>query len=314
QINGWRSMLEALSNETPEDFIDFLSVERYQGRDFDTGLHRHWVDASKPFAEMVIKSSHGTLITSATLRDGAGEADPDNWERNWDGALSRTGLVHLSEPADRTAVLSPFDYPAQTRIFVVSDVDKNNIEQLAAAYRELMIASRGGALGLFTSIARLKSVHGRLVASPEMKKFMLLAQHADPLDTGTLVDIFRAEENACLLGTDAVRDGIDVPGRALRMVIYERVPWPRPSILHKTRKSFFEAKDNGLRYDDFLTRLKLKQAYGRLVRWADDHGVFVILDRAMPSRLKGAFPDGVEVERIGLAEAISEARNFLAQS
>jgi ATP-dependent DNA helicase DinG len=314
QINGWRSMLEALSNETPEDFIDFLSVERYQGRDFDTGLHRHWVDASKPFAEMVIKSSHGTLITSATLRDGAGEADPDNWERNWDGALSRTGLVHLSEPADRAAVLSPFDYPAQTRIFVVSDVDKNNIEQLAAAYRELMIASHGGALGLFTSIARLKSVHGRLVESPEMKKFMLLAQHADPLDTGTLVDIFRAEENACLLGTDAVRDGIDVPGRALRMVIYERVPWPRPSILHKTRKSFFEAKGNGLRYDDFLTRLKLKQAYGRLVRWADDHGVFVILDRAMPSRLKGAFPDGVEVERIGLAEAISKARNFLAQS
>ncbi len=313
QIKGWRSMLEALASETPEDFVDFLSIERYQGRDFDTGLHRHWVDASKPFAELVIGSAHGAMITSATLRDSDGGEETDNWASSWDGALARTGLVHLREPADRAAVSSPFDYPAQTRIFVVTDVDKNNIDQLAAAYRELMIASHGGALGLFTSIARLRAVHEHLIAAPEMKQFMLLAQHADPLDTGTLVDIFRAEENACLLGTDAVRDGIDVPGRALRMVIYERVPWPRPSILHKSRKSFFEDQTDGLRYDDLLTRLKLKQAYGRLVRRADDHGVFVILDRAMPSRLKGAFPEGVEVERIGLAKAVTEARNFLAQ-
>ena len=64
---------------------------------------------------------------------------------------------------------------------------------------------------------------------------MLLAQHIYPLDTGTLVDIFRSEENACLLGTDAVRDGIDVPGRALRLIVYDRVPWPRPTILHKAR-------------------------------------------------------------------------------
>ena len=45
----------------------------------------------------------------------------------------------------------------------------------------------------------------------------------DALDTSTLVDIFRAEENACLLGTDAVRDGVDVPGRALRLVVFDRV-------------------------------------------------------------------------------------------
>ena len=58
-------------------------------------------------------------------------------------------------------------------------------------------------------------------------------------------------------------------------------------------------------------RLKLKQAYGRLVRRADDHGVFVLLDRAIPSRLLGAFPEGVEIERLGLAEAIAATRDFL---
>ena len=60
-----------------------------------------------------------------------------------------------------------------------------------------------------------------------------------------------------------------------------------------------------------LTRLRLKQAFGRLVRRADDHGVFVLLDPMMPSRLLGAFPDGVTVNRCGLAEAVAETAAFL---
>ncbi len=303
QVTVWRNMLENLADDTPEDFVDFLSVERYQGRDYDTGLHRHFVDPTKPFAEQVLGASHGALITSATLRD----------EENWDAATARTGLDYMAAPPSQAAVPSPFDYAEQTRVYVVIDIDKNNPDQLATAYRELMKASGGGALGLFTSIARLRQVHQRLADTPEMKKLMLLAQHVDPLDTGTLVDIFRAEENACLLGTDAVRDGIDVPGRALRLVVYDRVPWPRPTILHKTRKADFEERHFGAKYDDMLTRLRLKQAYGRLIRRVDDHGVFVMLDRAMPSRLTGAFPEGVDVHRIGLADVIRETKEFLNQ-
>jgi ATP-dependent DNA helicase DinG len=177
-----------------------------------------------------------------------------------------------------------------------------------------MLASGGGALGLFTSIFRLRQVHQRLTQSSGMDKLVLLAQHVDPLDTGTLVDIFKAEEDACLLGTDAVRDGIDVPGRALRLLVYDRVPWPRPTILHKARRTDFEAKHNGLKYDDMLTRLRLKQAYGRLIRRGTDRGVFVMLDHAMPSRLKGAFPEGVEVHKIGLADVIKETKEFLVSS
>jgi ATP-dependent DNA helicase DinG len=130
------------------------------------------------------------------------------------------------------------------------------------------------------------------------------------MDTGTLIDIFRAEEDACLLGTDAVRDGVDVPGRSLRLIVFDRVPWPRPDILHRARKAEF----GGPAYDDMLTRLRLKQAFGRLVRRADDTGVFVLLDPRLPSRLCGAFPHGVEVQRIGLAEAVQITRDFLTQS
>ncbi len=44
---------------------------------------------------------------------------------------------------------------------------------------------------------------------------------------------------------------------------------------------------------------------------ADDQGVFVLLDPMMPSRLAGAFPEGVEVRRLGLAEAVQEVAAFL---
>jgi len=53
-------------------------------------------------------------------------------------------------------------------------------------------------------------------------------------------NIFRGEEQACLLGTDAVRDGVDVPGRSLRLIVFDRVPWPRPDILHRARREAFE--------------------------------------------------------------------------
>jgi ATP-dependent DNA helicase DinG len=55
----------------------------------------------------------------------------------------------------------------------------------------------------------------------------------------------------------------------------------------------------------------LRQAYGRLIRRADDRGVFVMLDRALPSRLLSAFPDGVAIARLPLAEAAEATTLFL---
>ena len=202
---------------------------------------------------------------------------------------------------------SPFDYPAQTRIYVVTDVRKDELDQVAAAYRSLFLASGGGGLGLFTAVARLRHVHRRIAGPLDEAGLPLLAQHVDGLDPATLIDIFRAEEDACLLGTDAVRDGVDVPGRSLRLIVFDRVPWPRPDILHKARRAAF----GGRHYDDTIARLRLKQAFGRLIRRSSDHGAFVLLDPMMPSRLATAFPAGVALARVGLAEAVAGVRQFL---
>jgi ATP-dependent DNA helicase DinG len=302
---GWRSMLATLTKETPPEYVDWFAVEREFGRDRDVGLHRHWIDPTRPFAEHVLRPAHGAVVTSASLRDGTGEETVD-----WAAAEERTGGRHLIEPAKRAALDSPFDYARQTRLFVVRDVAGDDPNAVAAAFRELFLAAGGGALGLFTAIARLRQVHHRIASLLEQKGIPLLAQHIDGYDVATLVDIFRAEPDACLLGTDAVRDGVDVPGRSLRLIVFDRVPWPRPDILYRARHAHF----GGGRYTDRETRYRLKQAFGRLIRRADDCGVFVMLDPRLPTRLCGAFPPGVEVRRVGLAQAIAETKTFLAET
>lgn len=301
-LGAWRSMLKDLPHATPEAMVDWLSVARQDGREVDVGLHRHWIDPTLPFAKAVMQPAHGVVVTSATLTDGTGDAGVD-----WHAAEVRTGSIHLPAPAIRARVPSPFDYANQTRCLVVTDVRKDDLDQVAAAYRELFLASGGGGLGLFTAISRLKAVRERILAPLDDAGIELLSQHVDPVDVGTLIDIFRAEEDACLLGTDAVRDGVDVPGRSLRLIVFDRVPWPRPDILHKARRADFGSRG----YDDMLTRLKLRQAFGRLIRRSGDQGVFVLLDPMMPSRLYGAFPEGVDIRRVGLKEAVEETKLFL---
>ena len=303
QVAGWRDMLKSLGSEVPEQYSDWFGVERFDGRDSDVGFHRHWVDPTRPFIKTLVEPAHGVLVTSATLTDKTGDEEAD-----WLSAEARTGAKHLSHPAIQNSEQSPFDYAKRTKILVVGDVSRNNPDQISAAYRELFLAAGGGGLGLFTAISRLRAIQQRICGPLEAANIPLYAQHVDGMDTGSLVDIFRAEENSCLLGTDAVRDGVDVPGRSLRLIVFDRVPWPRPDILHKARRDHF----GGRSYDEMLTRLKLKQAYGRLLRQAGDKGVFVMLDRSLPTRLTTAFPEGVEVERIGLKEAIAITRNFLA--
>jgi ATP-dependent DNA helicase DinG len=165
---------------------------------------------------------------------------------------------------------------------------------------------------LFTAINRLRAVQTRIAPELEARNIPLYAQHVDAMGNATLVDIFRAEEDSCLLGTDAMRDGVDVPGRALRLVVFEKVPWPRPDILHRERRVHLSHGDpKG--WDDRIARARLRQAFGRLIRRASDRGVFVLLDRAAPSRLMSAFPEGVEVRRLGLARAVEETRGFLGE-
>jgi len=311
-LAAWIAMLARLREPPAEPgqrptYVDWLALSRREGRDVDAGLHRHWLDPTVPFATQVAAPAHGVLIASATLRDAA-RKDP---ESAWREAEARTGVQHLPSPAIRAAVPSPFDYAANTRAFVVEDITRDSPGQIAAAMQQLFQASGGGALGLFTAIRRLRDVHARIAPALAEAGLPLYAQHVDAMDSATLVDIFRAEEDSCLLGTDALRDGVDVPGRALRLLVFDRVPWPRPSILHRERRIHLSGGRPG-GYDDAIARHRLRQAFGRLVRRADDRGVFVLLDPRTPSRLLAGLPEGVMPQRLGLAEAVRQTAAFLS--
>ncbi len=312
RVQIWRAMLAALAAPQPEPgerpaHIYFLRLDRRDGTDRDVAFCRHHLDPTQPFAITLVAPAHGLLITSATLRD----AGQDDAEADWDAAEARVGASHLPSPALRATVGSPFDYARQTRAFVVSDVG-TDIASLASAYRTLFQAAGGGGLGLFTAISRLRAVHARIAPDLEAAGIPLFAQHVDAMDNTTLVDVFRTEEDSCLLGTDAMRDGVDVPGRALRLVVFERVPWPRPDILHRERRIHLSGGDTS-GYDDRIARLRLRQAFGRLIRTATDRGVFILLDRRTPTRLFSAMPAGVAMRRVGLAEAVRETAGFLQE-
>ena len=302
QLGAWTRLLRDLAEPPRPETVEWLALDRIDGLESDVGINRNWVDPGIPFAALVARPAHGLLVTSATLTDEA--ADP---EQAWRGAEAGTGLRHLPESPAAARIASPFDYARQTRIFVITDVPRDDIGQVAAAYAALFVAAHGGALGLFTAITRLRAVHQRIAPALEARGLLLLAQHVDAMSTATLVEIFRAEEDSCLLGTDAVRDGVDIPGRALRLLVFDRLPWPRPDILHRARRPLF----GGAEYADRIARLRLRQAYGRLIRRADDRGVFVMLDRAVPSRLLSAFPEGVPVARVPLAQATEATAGFL---
>ncbi|HEU4968581.1 ATP-dependent DNA helicase [Sphingomonas sp.] len=298
-LAGWIALLGRVGGPADSDFVDWLAVDRAEGREYDVGLHRHWLDPTRPLAELVLKPAHGVIVTSATLSNG-----------DWTAAEARAGACHLSRPPLRFEAPSPFDYAGQAEVLIVTDVKKGDIPQLAGAYASLIAAAGGGALGLFTAIRRLRAVHARIADRLARDGLPLFAQHVDPIDTGTLVDIFRDDPHASLLGTDALRDGVDVPGHSLRLVVMEGVPWSKPTVLHAARK----LAQGGSAYEERMVRARLAQAFGRLIRRADDRGAFVLLSSACPSRLLTAFPAGTPIRRVTLAEAVEQVRSRLSSA
>lgn len=289
-IAAWLALLARIGGPADADFVDWMTVDRIEGREFDIGIHRHWLDPTRPLAETVLKPAQGVLVTSATLKGGG----------DWDNAESRSGASHLPRGAERFEAASPFDYPGRAEVLIVTDIKRGDIAALSGAYGRLIEAAGGGTLGLFTAIRRLRAVHARIADRLARAALPLYAQHVDPMDTGTLIDIFRDDPRASLLGTDALRDGVDVPGHSLRLVVMEGVPWSKPTVLHAARR----LAGGGAAYDDRLIRARLAQAFGRLIRRAEDRGSFVILSAAMPSRLLSAFPPGTPIRRVTLDEAI----------
>jgi ATP-dependent DNA helicase DinG len=85
---------------------------------------------------------------------------------------------------------------------------------------------------------------------------------------------------------------VDVPGRALRGLIIQRLPFKVPT--EPVTASRIEAieRAGGSSFGEFvlpLAALKLKQGFGRLVRSREDRGAILILDDRIVRKTYGAY-------------------------
>ncbi|MGB1076711.1 MAG: ATP-dependent DNA helicase, partial [Bdellovibrionales bacterium] len=115
EIEPWENMLLALQSEqTPSQFVDWMEIEKNDGRPVDLGLYRHWIDPMKPFATSILPHTHGLAITSATLKDRE--------DKDWKNAHILTGANYLSKEPLNFETQSPFDYKSQAKILIINDV------------------------------------------------------------------------------------------------------------------------------------------------------------------------------------------------
>jgi ATP-dependent DNA helicase DinG len=140
---------------------------------------------------------------------------------------------------------------------------------------------------MFTSHASLRRV-ADLARSELGGRWPLLVQGEGQRDH--LLRRFREAGSAILLGTDSFWEGVDVPGRALRVLILAKLPFRVPSEpLTAARLERLEARgvDSFSHYLLPLAALKLKQGFGRLIRSRSDAGVVVLLDRRIVTKRYG---------------------------
>jgi ATP-dependent DNA helicase DinG len=223
-------------------------------------------------------------LTSATLALGGSFAPlASQWGLGLprDDQLSWTGLD----------VGSPFDHPRSGILYVARHLPPPGRDALPEAYltelEELIDAAGGRTLGLFSSMRAAIQAAGAL---RERVKQPLLCQGDDA--TAQLVRQFAEDEPTCLFGTLSLWQGVDVPGPSLRLVVIDRIPFPRPDDPLASARQRAVAARGG---NGFMTvsashaALLLAQGAGRLLRTMTDRGVVAVLDPRLVTARYGDF-------------------------
>ena len=107
-----------------------------------------------------------------------------------------------------------------------------------------------------------------------------------------LVREFAEDEETCLFGTMSLWQGVDVPGRACRLVSIDRIPFPRPDDPLNNARSQEVAKAGGNGFMQVAAThaaTRLSQGAGRLIRTTEDRGVLAILDSRFANARYGTF-------------------------
>jgi len=243
------------------------------------------LDLAPVLKEALFDRVETVVLTSATLAAGG----------EFTFLEERLGLsLPPSRVTVREILPSPFDFGAQCVFGIPTDIPEPRDDESghgAAVSRvllELAHASDGGIFALFTSHGQLRrtadSIRGHIGG-----RWPLLVQGEGQRDQ--LLRRFRDAGSAILLGTDSFWEGVDVPGRALRVLILAKLPFKVPSeplTAARLERLTAAGVDGFTHYLVPLAALKLKQGFGRLIRTKSDVGAVVLLDRRVVTKRYGA--------------------------
>ncbi len=279
------------------------------------------VDLSLLFRERIFETVPAVVLTSATLstagRGGpsasersAGEpagtlddpAAPDERPRPPQSAFgyfrARYGVADAGVMVSELVVPSPFDFEQNALLYTPKDLPAPNAPSFAERAAERVAAlcaiTGGGAFVLTTSHKTLQQLARLLPARLEGKR--LLVQGTRP--KAVLLQAFRADGNAVLLATQSFWEGVDVPGRALRLVVLEKIPFAVPTdpvIVARGRELEAAGESPFMKLSVPAAAIALKQGFGRLIRTQRDVGIVALLDERVHRRgygklILGALP------------------------
>ena len=221
------------------------------------------------------------ILTSATLTVGD----------SFDVAAGALGLQGEGAPRWTSIdVGSPFDYRKQGIMYVAGDlkppgfgVHEGQLERL----RELCEASEGGALGLFSS---KRAAERAAEYMREHSDLNILLQGESSLKA--LVEEFSEDVDSCLFGTMSLWQGVDVPGDSCRLVVMDRIPFPRPDdpIAQARTEAVNRHRGNGfMAVSAHHAAIRMAQGAGRLIRSVNDRGVVAVLDSRVATKSYGGF-------------------------
>jgi ATP-dependent DNA helicase DinG len=259
-------------------------MERAGRRSQDVALAAVPLDMAPILRDLIFDRLDTTIVTSATLAAGG----------DFDFLESRIGLSGEGSPVTvREIFPSPFDYPSQCLFGIPTDIPEPRDDEpghsaaVAQVVTDLAYASDGGMFVLFTSHAALQRAAASLRHALGTR-WPLLVQGEAPRDV--LLRRFRELGNAILLGTDSFWEGVDVPGRALRTLVLNKLPFKVPSeplTAARLERLAEQGEDGFMGYLLPHAALKLKQGFGRLIRSRQDAGVVILLDSRVVTKRYG---------------------------
>lgn len=264
--------------------VRWIDVTPHQVRLVESPL-----DVREALRDQMDASPKAWIFTSATL----GDDERLTW------FTESAGL----EDAETLRLGSPFDYPANARLYIPGRFPKPNepshAAEVAALAARCARAVGGRTFVLTTTLRSLQTIGEHLrdeLEANDGSSIQVLVQGAAP--KRQLLQQFVAQPRSVLVGSQSFWEGIDVPGDALQCVLIDKLPFPPPNDpLVEARTKRLESEGRNPFTDYFVAEaaVSLKQGAGRLIRSETDRGLLVICDPRMAGmnygrRLRQALP------------------------